>query len=111
MTFEEIYSAVKKYLEGKAYNKTFGQGEYSYEFDVTGEGEGRFYVEIKDGSLDIQPFDYKNSLCAFTVDSHSLRRIITGALSPVEAYSTGRLNIRGDVSAAFRLADAISAGC
>ena len=106
MTFEEIYNTIKDYFEQKDF-KGFGQGVYSYEFDVTGQGEGRFYIEVKDGCLDIQPFDYKNSLCSLTVDSGNLNRIITRALSPVEAYSTGRLTIHGDVSAAFRLADAL----
>ncbi len=106
MTFEELYNTMKEYFEQKEF-KDFGQGVYSYEFDVTGQGEGRFYIEVKDGSLDMQPFDYKNSLCCFTVDSGNLNRILSRALSPVEAYSTGRLIIRGDVSAAFRLADAL----
>ena len=97
---------MKKYFEQKDF-KDFGQGAYSYEFDVTGQGEGRFYIEVKDGSLDIQPFDYKNCLCSLTVDSGSLNRIISRTLSPVEAYSTGRLTVHGDVSAAFRLADAL----
>lgn len=109
MTFEEIYEIMKEYLEEKDYSKTFGSGVYSYEFDITGEGEGKFYIEVRDGSLAIQPFDYKNSLCSFTVDAHNLNRIIRRTLSPAEAYSTGRLTIHGDVSAAFRLADAIGA--
>ncbi len=110
MTFEEIYNTMRKYFEKnikKKNLKEFGQGIYSYEFDVTGEGEGRFYLEVKDGVLAIQPFDYKNALCSFTVDAGNLKRIITRKLSPTEAYSTGRLTIHGDVSAAFRLADAL----
>ncbi len=106
MTFEEIYNTMKDYFEQRDFGD-FGQGVYSYEFDVTGQGEGKFYIEVRDGSLDMQPFDYKNSLCSLTVDSGSLRRIISRSLSPVEAYSSGRLAIRGDVSAAFRLADAL----
>ena len=106
MTFEELYGTIKEYFESKDF-KDFGLGDYSYEFDVTGEGEGKFYIEVRDGRLDIQPFDYKNSLCAFTVDSGNLNRIFSRQLSPVEAYSTGRLAIRGDVSAAFRFADVL----
>ena len=43
MTFEEIYNTMRKYFEKnikKKNLKEFGQGIYSYEFDVTGEGEG-----------------------------------------------------------------------
>lgn len=106
MTFEELFLTLKDYFAGKDF-KDFGKGDYSYEFNVTGEGEGKFYLEVKDGSPDIQPFDYKNCLCSFTVRSGNLRRIVSGSLSPVEAYSSGRLEVRGDVSAAFRLGDVL----
>ena len=65
MTFEELFLTLKDYFAGKDF-KDFGKGDYSYEFNVTGEGEGKFYLEVKDGSPDIQPFDYKNCLCSFT---------------------------------------------
>ena len=106
MTFEELYDKLKEYFETKDY-AGFGQGTFSYEFDVTGQGEGRFYLEVRDGVMDIQPFDYKNSLCSFSVDSGNLNRILSRSMSAVEAYSTGRLRVHGDVSAAFRLADAL----
>ncbi len=106
MTFEETYNTMKDYFEKKDFTR-FGQGVYSYEFDITGEDEGRFYIEVRDGSVDIQPFDYKNSLCSFTVSSGNLKGLISRRLSPAAAYSTGRLTVRGDVSAAFRLADVL----
>ncbi|MBQ9901533.1 MAG: SCP2 sterol-binding domain-containing protein [Clostridia bacterium] len=106
MTFEEIYNTVRDYFEQKDF-KGFGQGVYSYEFDVTGQGEGKFYIEVKDGCFDMQPFDYKNSLCSFTVDSGNLCSLLHRNITPTAAYSTGRLTVRGDVSAAFRLADAL----
>ncbi len=106
MTFEEIYSMTKEYFEQKDF-EAMGQGVYAYEFDVTGEGEGKFFMEVRDGQLDMQPFDYKNSLCSFTLSSASLCALIGRSLTPTEAYSTGRLTIHGDVSAAFRLADAL----
>ena len=106
MTFEELYTKIKNYFEDKHFDN-FGQGVYSYEFNVTGDGEGKFYIEVRDGSLDIQPKNYKNSLCALSISSGNLCRLIERAISPSAAYSTGRLTIRGDVSAAFRLADAL----
>ena len=107
MTFEEIYTTMKNYFENKDFSG-FGAGTYSYEFDITGEGEGKFYIEVNDGTMEMQPFDYKNSLFAFEVSSGSLCSIIERRMSPAAAYSTGRLLIKGDVSAAFRLADALA---
>ena len=110
MTFDETFRTMKKYFSKKNFRK-FGDGVFSYEFDVTGDGAGRFYVEVRDGVLAIQPFDYRNSLCVFTISSDSLKRILSRSLSPVEAYATGRLAVRGDLSAAFRLADALGLDC
>ena len=75
MTFDEIYATMKTYFEQRDF-EVFGQGVYSYEFDVTGEGEGKFYIEIKDGSLNMQPYDYKNSLCSFKISSGNLIMVI-----------------------------------
>ena len=98
MTFDETFRTMKKYFSKKNFRKF-------------GDGAGRFYVEVRDGVLAIQPFDYRNSLCVFTISSDSLKRILSRSLSPVEAYATGRLAVRGDLSAAFRLADALGLDC
>lgn len=109
MSFEETFEQMKAFFEKKDY-EAFGTGIYSYEFDVTGEGEGKFYLEITDGHPDMRPFDYKNSLCAFVINSAHLAKLINRELSPIAAYSTGRLTVKGDVSAAFRLADVVGLG-
>lgn len=109
MQFEEIYKQMKDFFEAKDY-ASFGAGLYSYEFNITGEGAGRFYIEVRDGSLDIQPYDYKNSTCAFVINSRHIQKLMEHQLAPVAAYSTGRLRINGDISAAFRLADALGMG-
>lgn len=106
MNFEEIYNEVKSIFERNDYS-CFGPGLYSFEFDITGEGEGKFYLEIRDGQLQIQPYDYRSSTCAFIVNSKYIRMMLKHQIAPTAAYSTGRLKIKGDVSAAFRLADAI----
>ena len=106
MNFEEIYTKMKDYFAAKDYT-AFGSGVYSYEFDITGEGAGKFYIEVRDGSFDIQPYDYNNSTCAFVINSKHIQKLIEHSLAPSAAYSTGRLKISGDVSAAFRLADAL----
>lgn len=106
MKFDEIYNEVKTILESHDYS-SFGFGLYSYEFDITGEGEGKFYLEVRDGTVKIQPFDYRSSTCTMMINSKYLLRILRHQLTPTAAYSTGRLKIKGDVSAAFRLVDTI----
>lgn len=106
MNFDEIYNEMKSILERNDYSG-FGPGLYSYEFDITGDGEGKFYLEIRDGRIQMQPYDYRNSTCVFVVNSKYMLKLLKHQLAPTAAYSTGRLKIKGDVSAAFRLADTI----
>ena len=106
MKFDEIYNQMKSRLENNDYS-SFGMGLYSYEFDITGEGEGKFYLEIRDGRIQIQPYDYRNSTCVIVINSKYMLRLLQHTMAPIAAYSTGRLKIKGDVSAAFRLADVI----
>lgn len=106
MKFDEIYNQIKPILENHDYSN-FGYGLYSYEFDITGEGEGKFYLEVRDGAVKIQPFDYRSSTCTMVINSKYMLKMLQHQLTPTSAYSTGRLKIKGDVSAAFRLADTI----
>ena len=56
MTYEEIVDKVKE-LFSEA-DVSMIDEHLAYQFNITGEGEGAFYAEVKDGKLDIQPFEY-----------------------------------------------------
>ena len=54
MTYEEIVAKVKDRLAGVDPNKV--NGFLAIQVNITGEGEGAFYVEVKDGKLsDLAP--------------------------------------------------------
>ena len=55
MTYEEIVGYVKK-KAAKADAKNFGP--VAVQIDITGEGEGAFYVAVSDGKVDVQPYEY-----------------------------------------------------
>lgn len=106
MRFDQVFNEVKSVLEKGDYS-SFDTGVYSYEFNITGEGEGKFYLEVRDGNAYIQPYDYHNSTCVITMSSKHILKLLNGELTPTSAYSTGRLKIKGDVSAVFRLTNVI----
>ena len=36
-----------------------GIGEHlAFQFDITGEGQGTFYAEVKEGKLYVEPYEY-----------------------------------------------------
>ena len=56
MKYEEIVAKVKKAL-AKADTSKVG-GHLAVQVDVTGEGEGAFYIEVADGKITVAPFEY-----------------------------------------------------
>ena len=61
MIYEEI---VKKAVQAaKKVNKDAIEEHLAVEFDIEGEGEGAFYVELDKGKIDVQPYEYYDCDC------------------------------------------------
>lgn len=105
MTYEEIVAKVRE---------TFGDADVSkidehlaYQFNIEGEGEGAFYVEVKEGKLYIEPYEYYDRDAVFTCTAKNLFKIISGKLDPVMAFTVGSLKVEGDLGKALRLKEFI----
>ena len=101
MTYQEIFETVKKALS-KAKAKAVS-GNVAFEFDIVGEGEGKFYIEVKDGNVNIEPYNYYDNDARLEADADTFIKIATGALKPETAYADGQLKIDGDVGKALEL--------
>lgn len=101
MTFEKIYETVKKSLaKAKA---DVVNGDVAFECVIVGEGEGKFYIQVKDGSVNVEPYDYWDNDARLIADAETFTQIAGGKLSPVAAYTNGQLHIQGDVGRALEL--------
>lgn len=101
MTFEEIVAKVRATFKNADVS---GIKEHlAYQFDITGEGEGAFYAEVKDGKLIIEPYEYKDRDCKFICTADVLFKLISGKLDPVAAFMTGKLKVEGDISKTLKL--------
>ena len=94
MTYEKIFSEIQKYFK-KAKISDF-TGEFAFQFNITGEGEGIFYTAYKNGVLSIEPYDYKDNDVIFTADGKTLTAIAAGKLEPIDAINNGKLFIDGN---------------
>ena len=56
MTFDEIFKKVKDMFKDTDVSNV--TEHIAYQFNITGEGAGSFYVEVKDGKLNIEPYEY-----------------------------------------------------
>lgn len=97
MTYEEIFNKVKEAYENADASNV--EGHIAIEFDVCGEGAGAFYAEIKEGKLDLQPYNYYDHDAAVIVDSEVLLEIVKGEKSAESAYLEGKMRIDGNLNA------------
>lgn len=101
MTYEKMFSEVQKNFK-KAKTTDFTES-FAFQFNITGEGEGIFYVAFKDGVLAVEPFDYKDRDVIFETDGKTIIAIASGKMEPIEAIKSGKLSIDGNHELAKQL--------
>ena len=105
MTYSEYFASVKtKFMGADVSNIT---EHLAYQFNVLGEETGIFYVEIKDGKLFIEPYEYFDRDAMFTATADVFNQIMDGKLDPVLAFTLQKLKVEGNIDKALRINDLI----
>ena len=107
MTYEEIVKAAKEALCGKDVKNI--PGHLAVEIDITGEGEGSFYIELKDGALYVEPYEYYDNDCKLIASADVLTKLVEGKLDAVLAYTTGKLRVEGSIEKALEFQKIVNA--
>ena len=105
MTFEVLFSTMKEALLKLDVSSI--QQHYAFEFQVQGELQGVFYVEICHGQINVEPYEYYDRDALFLATGNTYLEICQGVLHPALAYAVGRLKVSGDVGKARIWTDAI----
>ena len=106
MIYEDI---VKKAVQAaKKVNKDAIEEHLAVEFDIEGEGEGAFYVELDKGKVDVQPYEYYDCDCRIRGGADVIMDLIVGKLDATVAYLQGKFRVEGDFDKAIRFAKAVS---
>ncbi len=106
MTYEEIFDLVKDAVKDADVS---GVHEHlAYQFTITGEGEGKFYAEVADGVLKVEPYDYIDCDAEFIASGKTLIKILKGEKDPVMAFTLGKLKVHGSLEKALKLKDFVS---
>lgn len=84
MKYEEIVAKVKENLSDK--NISEYQKHLAIQFNITGEGEGAFYIEFKDGNINVEPYDYHDRDALVTISAENLFAILDGSLDTTAGY-------------------------
>ena len=82
----------------------------AFEFNIEDEeAGGAFYVEVKDGVLHVEPYEYYDRDARFICTPDVLVKIAEGEMDPVWAFTTQKLKVEGSIDKALRLKDIIEA--
>ncbi len=79
----------------------------AYQFNITGEAEGIFYVEVKDGKLYVEPYEYFDRDAMFTGSADTFMKIAEGKMNPMAAVGMMKLKVEGNIEKALRLQELI----
>ncbi len=105
MTYSEFFAEVKSVFMDADVSDV--KEHLAYQFNIVGEAEGIFYVEVKDGKLYVEPYEYYDRDAMFICTAERLKKIAEGTLDPVNAFLTGRLKVEGNIDKALKLKDLI----
>ena len=105
MTYAEIFSEIKGKFTGADVSDI--KEHLAFQFNITGEGSGIFYVEVKDGILKIEPYEYYEKDATFICSADTLRKIADGKLDPVRAFTLLKLKVEGNIDQALKFKNII----
>ena len=96
MNFEELLTKVRNLA--KTVDAT---GKDFLAVQVNISNEGVFYVEVKDGRISVEPYEYNDRNCAITMSLENFNKLLDGKLDPVKAFLGGKLKVDGDTGKAL----------
>jgi putative sterol carrier protein len=107
MTFNELLEKVRTMAQG--YDVS-GTDFIAVQVNIKGDNGGVFYIEIKNGRVSIEPYEYNDRSCAITMSMDNFNKLIDGKLDAVLAFTLGKLKVDGDVGKALEFSNIIKSG-
>ncbi len=99
MTFTEAFEKVKK-TAAKCKPKNISE-HLAIQINLTDDdANGICYLEISNGNLNFEPYDYYDNDAVFHISSQNLIKLLSGRLNFEKAIETGVLLIDGNVQKA-----------
>ena len=105
MTYEELVASVKKAVKKSKVSKTVGH--VAFQFNVEGEAEGAFYLEVDNGKINVEPYQYYDRDLIIVTTADVIMQMVEGKIQPRVAYTKELLKLYGDVE----LVELLPFGC
>ncbi len=105
MKYEELVARVADAM--KLAKVSHQVGHVAFQFNVEGEAEGYFYVEIDDGKVNVAPYEYYDRDIIIVTTADVIVQMLESGVTPRVAYTNGQLKVYGD----SRLLELLPMGC
>lgn len=106
MMYADFFYEVKQKFEGTDVSDI--KEHLAYQFNIEDDNAGGiFYVEVKEGKLYIEPYEYYDRDAMFTCKVDVLNKIMNGKTDPVAAFTAQKLKVEGNIDKALRLKELI----
>jgi putative sterol carrier protein len=71
--------------------------EAVFQYRVSGEGGGDWYCDVRDGACSVAAGVHPRPVCTLNIGAADFLAMMNGRLAPMQAYTSGRLKIEGDI--------------
>lgn len=105
MTYADFFSEIKSKLMGADVSDI--DEHLAYQFNITGEAAGIFYVEVKEGKLYVEPYEYFDRDVIFYCTAETLAKIASGKLDPIMAVTLQQLRVDGNIEKALKFKELV----
>ncbi len=106
MTYADLFYEIKGKFMGADVSDI--HEHLAFQFNIEDEeAGGAFYVEVKDGVLFVEPYEYYDRDARFICAPEVLLKIADGEMDPVAAFTEQKLRVEGSIEKALRLKEII----
>lgn len=106
MTYLDLFNEIKEKFKDADVSDI--QEHLAYQFNIEDkDAGGAFYVEVKDGKLYVEPYEYYDRDAIFICAPEVLLKIADGDMDPVAAFLEQKLRVEGNIEKALRLKEII----
>ncbi len=105
MTYEELVQQIKEAVQKQ--DASHITEHAAIEIDIRGEAEGALYLELREGKVIVEPYEYYDRDLLVTTTAEVALSIARGQLRVEDAYRTGLLHARGALDKAYLFDDVL----
>ena len=106
MTYADFFYEIKNRFMGADVSDI--KEHLAYQFNIEDEEAGGiFYVEVKDGELFVEPYEFYDRDAMFVASPETFMKIAEGKMDPIMAFTMQKLKVEGNIDKALRLKELI----